>query len=69
MSILLYYGHLVWHLINYVHPYDLKMTYYEWLKNQGFKPVTPEFYHYGADAHEAWADFLLPKIKSIIDNN
>jgi hypothetical protein len=55
--------------INYVHPYDLKMTYYEWLKNQGFKPVTPEFYHYGADAHEAWADFLLPKIKSIIDNN
>ena len=45
------------------------MTYYEWLKNQGFKPVNPEVYHYGADAHRAWADFLLPKIKLIIDSN
>lgn len=55
--------------INYIHPYDIKMTYYEWLKNQGFKPTNPKFFHYGVDGHQAWADFLLPKIKSIIDSN
>jgi len=55
--------------INYLHPYDVKMTYYQWLENKGFKPANPKFFHYGADAHQAWADFLLPKIKSIIDNN
>ena len=55
--------------MNYLHPYDVKMTYYQWLENKGFKPANPKFFHYGADAHEAWAEFLLPKIKSIIDSN
>ena len=52
---------------NYIDPYNSHMTYYKWLENKEFKPANPKFFHYGADAHEAWAEFLLPKIKSIID--
>ena len=52
--------------INYVHPYDVKMTYYQWLENQGFKPANPKFFHYGADAHRAWAEFLLPRVQRIL---
>lgn len=54
---------------NYIDPYNSHMTYYKWLENKEFKPANPKFFHYGADAHQAWADFLLPKIKSIIDSN
>jgi hypothetical protein len=50
----------------YIDPYDQNMTYYFWLEQQGFKPANPKFYHYGADAHIAWADFLLPKIKLLL---
>lgn len=53
----------------YIDPYDHNMTYYYWLENQGFIPSNPAFYHYGADAHAAWANFLLPKINSVIDSN
>ena len=42
----------------YVDPYDQSKTYYHWLKNSGFKTVNPNSYHFGADAHEAWAEFL-----------
>lgn len=47
---------------NYVDPYDRNYTYYHWLERNGYKPSNPEFYHYGPDAHEAWAEFLLPYI-------
>jgi hypothetical protein len=46
---------------NYVDPYDATQTYYFWCLAQGFKPVNPNSYHFGADAHQAWADFLFSK--------
>lgn len=51
---------------NFIHPYDIKMTYYFWLKSQGFTPSNPESFHYGTDAHRAWASFLLPKIQKVL---
>lgn len=50
----------------YIDPYDQRQTYYYWLEDQGYQPSNPKFYHYGPDAHIAWADFLLPKIKNIL---
>ena len=43
----------------YIGPYDEDLTYYNWLQAQGFKTATPESYHFRADAHCAWADFLI----------
>lgn len=42
----------------YVNPYEHNYTYYYWLADQGFKTVNPNSYHYGADAHRKWAEFL-----------
>jgi hypothetical protein len=50
-----------WHNC-YLEPYNLEYTYFNWCKNQGFKTTKPNGYHYGADAHAAWAEFLYPKI-------
>jgi len=50
---------------NYVDPYDRNYTYYHWLERNGYKPSNPEFYHYGPDAHQAWAEFLLPYISKL----
>jgi hypothetical protein len=44
---------------NYIHPYDNKYTYYNWCKSNGFKTVVPTSYHFGPDAHSAWAKFLF----------
>lgn len=49
----------------YVDPYDKDATYYFWLENAGFKPANPAYYHYGPDAHIAWANFLLPKLNDL----
>jgi hypothetical protein len=46
----------------YLHPYDPDYTFYNWSKSQGFKTVNPKSYHFGADAHEAWAEFIYPRI-------
>ena len=54
---------------NYINPYDQNFTYYFWLENQGFKPSNPKYYHYGADAQLAWAEFLLPKINFMLNQN
>lgn len=43
---------------SYIHPYDPEYTYYNWLKSHGFKTVRPDSYHFGPDAHRAWAEFL-----------
>jgi hypothetical protein len=51
---------------SYVDPYNQNMTYYYWLEQQGYKPSNPEYFHYGADAHKAWADFLLPKVQKLL---
>ena len=54
---------------NYIDPYNKDGVYYFWLKQQGFRPSNPEFYHYGADAHRAWAEFLLPKVQTLLTHN
>ena len=43
---------------SYVDPYDPNLTYYNWCINKGFKTVRPDSYHFGVDAHCAWAEFL-----------
>lgn len=45
----------------YINPYDPKYTYYNWLKENGFTPVN-DGYHFGPDAHRAWAKFLYQTI-------
>lgn len=52
----------------YIDPYDRNMTFYFWLKNQGFELVDPKWHHYKADGQQAWAQFLLPKIKEQLTN-
>lgn len=46
----------------YIDPYTASGTYYSWCIKNGFKPVNPNSYHFGEDAHSAWADFLYQKI-------
>ena len=41
----------------YVDPYNDQGTYYSWLKNKNFNTVDTD-YHYAADAHRAWAEYL-----------
>jgi hypothetical protein len=43
----------------YIQPYDAQNTYDSWLKRNGFRTVSPNSWHFGADAHAAWAGFLL----------
>ena len=43
---------------SYIDPYNRNGTYYEWCLANGFKTVRSDSYHFGADAHRAWADFL-----------
>ena len=47
---------------NYIHPYNNKYTYYNWCKSNGFNTVNPTSYHFGPDAHSAWAKFLFEHI-------
>lgn len=49
--------------VSYLGPYDAKMTYDSVLKNNGFKYKNPGGYHFGADAHCFWAEYLLQYIK------
>jgi len=46
-----------WHG-SYIDPYNASGTYYNWCLAQGFKTVNPRSYHFGADAHRAWAEVL-----------
>lgn len=46
----------------YLEPYDKDYTYYNWCRSRGFATVSPDSYHFGADAHEAWAEFLYAQI-------
>lgn len=47
----------------YIEPYSHDQTFYYWLSNQGFKTVNPKSYHYGKDAHQAWAKHLTNILK------
>jgi len=46
---------------NYVGPYNNDLSYYHYLKQLGH--TTDRWYHYGADAHGAWADRLIKHIE------
>ena len=46
----------------YLGPYNNDSSYYWYLKNHGYK--TDEWYHYGADGHEIWAQVLINYIES-----
>jgi len=47
---------------SYIAPYDPDQTYDSVLKNNGFHTVSPESWHFGADAHCFWAEYLLQYI-------
>lgn len=46
-----------WHNC-YINPYDPSGTFFNWCRNNGFKTVTENSFHYGKDAHDAWANYL-----------
>ena len=52
---------LDWHDC-YLDPYSESGTYYNWCLEKGFKTVSKNSYHYGADAHAAWAEYLYAQI-------
>jgi len=45
---------------HYIDPYNPKSTYWQWLTDNGYK--SKPSYHFGADAHRKWAEFLLPHL-------
>lgn len=53
---------------HFINPYDENFTYYFWLQRKGLKPSNPKYYHYGADAHLIWAEFLLPYVSRQLTN-
>ena len=44
---------------NYIDPYNQQGTFYHWLKAHGYDTVNPNSYHFGPDAHRAWAEYLI----------
>lgn len=50
----------------YIGPYDTNLTFSGWLRTQGFQTVAPDSYHFGKDAHAAWARFVL---QYLVTNN
>ena len=50
----------------YMSPYDADQTYDCVLKNNGFRTVNPNSWHFGANAHCFWAEHVLQYIN---DNN
>ena len=46
----------------FVDPYINESSYFWYLKNRGFQPDS--WYHYNADGHCAWAEFLINYINS-----
>ena len=51
---------LNWNL-QYIHPYNNNYSYYWYLAQQGY--TADNWYHFGADGHQAWANFLISYIK------
>ena len=51
---------------NYLYPYDINMTYYNWLVKQGYQTVNPKSYHFGPNAHKVWATHLTNLLKDSI---
>lgn len=51
---------------NYIGPYSKELSYFFWLKEQGYVPTKSDGYHYGPEAHTAWAKFLMPYLTKVI---
>lgn len=49
---------------SYIEPYDPNLTYWRYLTNLGFK--SNQSYHFKADAHRKWAEFLLPHLTKLL---
>jgi hypothetical protein len=47
---------------SYIKPYDAAGTYHGWLRNNGFETVSKDSWHFGEEAHRAWASFMLQYI-------
>jgi hypothetical protein len=45
--------------INYMNPYDSSLTYDAILRQSGYETVNKNSWHFGADAHRFWAQFML----------
>jgi hypothetical protein len=61
--------HLDWNG-SYIGPYDFDLTYYKWLKKNGFETVHSRSYHFGPEAHRAWARFLYQNfVQNILTKN
>ena len=50
----------------YLEPYDPDFTFYNWCLAQGFQTVYPGSYHFGPDAHSAWAEFIYPHVVQLV---
>lgn len=48
----------------YINPYSVEFTYNSVLKNNGFTTVNSDSWHFGADAHCFWGEYLLQYIKN-----
>lgn len=48
----------------YIDPYTQAGTFWHWCSAQGFTTVN-NGYHYGEDAHTAWAQHLLPRLTTV----
>lgn len=51
---------------SYLNPYDKNQTYYHWLTDQGYQTVNTSSYHFGPNAHQAWANHLTKIINESI---
>lgn len=45
--------------VNYIGPYDSKMTYDSLIKNANIDTVAPNSWHFGQDGHRFWFRFML----------
>jgi hypothetical protein len=52
---------------SYLNPYDENQTYYQLVKAiKDIKQLIPKSYHFGADAHQIWANHLTKIINESI---
>ena len=50
----------------FIGPYEQSETYYDWLIKNGFSTVKAGSYHFGAEAHAAWAKRLHPELTRLL---
>jgi hypothetical protein len=48
---------------HYIHPYSTEHSWNAILKNNGFEHVNPESYHFGANGHRFWSEYVLHYMK------